>query len=152
MRLMTMIFETFLAFGACTYPNSSMAIGKTAPISTKSSTTFDHIFWFSYLVLTDLFYRLLSSKTIWYGWALRHFIVAHTQFQKRCLIITEKVSFNIASEASYVYISNGQKFIQNANNSIFWWVLKSWSLRSNSVTRQVIFNRTKIKCDILCNF
>ena len=44
MRLMTVIFETFLAFGACTYPNSSMAIGKTAPMSTKSSTTFDHIF------------------------------------------------------------------------------------------------------------
>ena len=27
----------------------------------------------------------------------------------RCLKITEKVSFNIASEASYVYILNGQK-------------------------------------------
>ena len=39
-------------------------------------------------------------------------------------------------------------------------VLKTWSLRSNSVTRQVSFNRTKIggkcpqkiKCDILSNF
>ena len=32
--------------------------------------------------------------------------------------------------------------------------LKTWSLRSNSVTRQVSFNRTKIggKCDILSNF
>ena len=30
------------------------------------------------------------------------------------LKITEKVSFNIASEASYVYILNGQKFIINA--------------------------------------
>ena len=28
----------------------------------------------------------------------------------RCLKITEKVSFNIASEASYVYILSGQKF------------------------------------------
>ena len=27
----------------------------------------------------------------------------------RCLKITEKVSFNIASEASYVYILSGQK-------------------------------------------
>ena len=30
----------------------------------------------------------------------------------RCLKITEKVSFNIASEASYVYILSGQKFIK----------------------------------------
>ena len=29
----------------------------------------------------------------------------------RCLKITEKVSFNIASEASYVYILSGQKII-----------------------------------------
>ena len=32
----------------------------------------------------------------------------------RCLKITEKVSFNIASEAYYVYLLNGQKFIKNA--------------------------------------
>ena len=32
----------------------------------------------------------------------------------RCLKITEKVSFNIASEASYVYILSGQKLIKNA--------------------------------------
>ena len=30
--------------------------------------------------------------------------------------ITEKVSFNIASEASYFYILSGQKFIKNAKN------------------------------------
>ena len=29
--------------------------------------------------------------------------------------ITEKIAFNIASEASYVYILSGQKFIENAN-------------------------------------
>ena len=34
----------------------------------------------------------------------------------QCLKITEKVSFNIASEASYVYILNGQKFIKYAKN------------------------------------
>ena len=33
----------------------------------------------------------------------------HAQWLK----ITEKVAFNIASEASYVYILNGQKFIKN---------------------------------------
>ena len=52
----------------------------------------------------------------------------------RCLKITGKVSFNIASKASYVFILSGH-FIKNG-------------LRSNSVTRQVNINRTKIggKC------
>ena len=34
--------------------------------------------------------------------------------------ITEKVSFNIASEASYIYILGRQKFIKNAKNGPFW--------------------------------
>ena len=60
----------------------------------------------------------------------------------------KKVAFNIASEASYVYILSGQKFIKNAKNGPIWWVLKTKSLRSNSVTRKVIFHRSKIggKC------
>ena len=64
------------------------------------------------------------------------------------LKITEKVSFNIASEASYVYILSGQKLINNAKCSILTSFWQTWSLRSNRVTRQVIFNRTKIggKC------
>ena len=37
----------------------------------------------------------------------------------RCLKITEKISFNIASEASYVYILSGQKLIKNAKNGPF---------------------------------
>ena len=55
----------------------------------------------------------------------------------RCLKITERVSFNIASEASYVYILSEQKLIKNAKNGQFGEFLKTWSLRSNSVTRQV---------------
>ena len=40
-----------------------------------------------------------------------------TQTLTQCLKITEKVSFNIASEASYVYIyMSGQKWIKNAKN------------------------------------
>ena len=35
-----------------------------------------------------------------------------TNNSSRCLKITEKVSFNIASEATYVYILSGQKFIE----------------------------------------
>ena len=38
----------------------------------------------------------------------------------QCLKITEKVAFNIASEASYVYILSGQKFIKNAKNHPLW--------------------------------
>ena len=37
----------------------------------------------------------------------------------RCLKITEKVSFNIASEASYVYILDEQKLNKNAKISPF---------------------------------
>ena len=37
----------------------------------------------------------------------------------QCLKITEKVSFNIASEVSYVYILSGQKLIKNAKNGPF---------------------------------
>jgi len=46
----------------------------------------------------------------------------------RCLKITEKVSFNIASEASYVYILSGQKLIKNAKNVDFGEFLKTYSL------------------------
>ena len=37
----------------------------------------------------------------------------------RCLKIAEKVSLNSASEASYVYIMSGQKFIKIAKNGPF---------------------------------
>ena len=64
----------------------------------------------------------------------------------RCFKIVQKVAFNIASEASYVYILSGQKLIKNAKNDPFWRVV--FCLQSNSVTRQVTFKRTKIgrKC------
>ena len=38
----------------------------------------------------------------------------------QCLKITEKVSFNIAINASHVYILSGQKLIENAKNGPFW--------------------------------
>ena len=41
----------------------------------------------------------------------------------RCMKITEKVSFNIASEASYVYILSGQKLIKNGKK---WFILASF--------------------------
>ena len=38
---------------------------------------------------------------------------------RRGLKITEKVSFNIASEASYVYILSGQKLVKHDKNGPF---------------------------------
>ena len=55
----------------------------------------------------------------------------------------KKVSFNIASEASYVYILSRQKFIKNAKSSQFGEFVTTWSLRSDIVTRQANFKMTK---------
>ena len=46
----------------------------------------------------------------------------------QCLKITEKVSFNIASEASYIYILSGQKLIKNAKNGAFWRIFENLKL------------------------
>ena len=46
----------------------------------------------------------------------------------QCLKITEKVSFNIVSEASYVYILNGQKLIKKAKNGPIWRVFENLKL------------------------
>ena len=40
----------------------------------------------------------------------------------------EKVVFNIASEASYVYILSGQKLTKNAKNGAFWRLLENLKL------------------------
>ena len=56
-----------------------------------------------------------------------YFPSIHLQYT-RCLKIAEKVSFNIASEASYVYILSGQKLIKNAKNGPFWRVFKNLKL------------------------
>ena len=54
-----------------------------------------------------------------------HFKFVVTYKNSRCLKITEKVAFNIASEASYVYIFSGQKLIKNAKNGQFWRVFEN---------------------------
>ena len=46
----------------------------------------------------------------------------------RCLKITEKVSFNIWSEASYIYILGRQKLIKNVKNGPFWRVFENLKL------------------------
>ena len=50
----------------------------------------------------------------------------YSEFLKtaRCLKNTEKVSFNIASEASYVYILSGQKLLKNAKKMVLEFAIK----------------------------
>ena len=75
------------------------------------------------------------------------------QFQQKyhintqCLKITEKVSINSMSKASYIFILSGQKFLKNAKNGSFWRVFENLKL----AVKQVSFNRTKIggKCQNL---
>ena len=50
--------------------------------------------------------------------------IRKTQPDSQCLKISEKVAFNIKSEASYVYILR-QKFIKNAKNGPFWRVFEN---------------------------
>ena len=51
--------------------------------------------------------------------------VFSTYYITRCLKITEKVSFNIASEASYIYILSGLKLLKNGKNSPTWRVFEN---------------------------
>ena len=51
----------------------------------------------------------------------------------QCLKITEKVAFNIASEASNVYILSGQKLNKNAKNGPFWRLFKNLKLGGQTV-------------------
>ena len=78
----------------------------------------------------------------------------------RCLKITEKVLFDIASEASYIY--SGQKFIKKAKNGQFWRVFEKLEAcgqtvlpdRSVLIGQKLVENAKiqKLKCDILSNF
>ena len=56
-----------------------------------------------------------------------------------------KVSFNIASEATYVYILRGQKLINIAKNSQLGEFLKNWSLRSNTVLFAIINDTNHVR-------
>ena len=66
-----------------------------------------------------------------YGSMGRRVVVGHSFLKEKitqCLKISEKVSFNVASEASYVYILSGQKFIKNTKNGQFWRVFENLKL------------------------
>ena len=76
-----------------------------------------------------------------------------------CLKITEKVLFNIASEASYVYILSGQKFIKKgqkwSNLAIFWKPKACGQTELPDRSGWKLVENAKIetfKCDILGDF
>ena len=65
-----------------------------------------------------------------------------------------KISFNIASEASYIYILSGQKLNKNAKKGPIWRVFENLKLAVKQSYQTDQFNRSKVKkfkCDILGN-
>ena len=70
-----------------------------------------------------------------------------TLIDARCLKTTEKVSFNIASEAGYAYILNEQKKIKIAKNCPFWRFFENLKLAVKQCyqTGQIWLKMLKIK-------
>ena len=73
----------------------------------------------------------------------------------QCLISAKMSHLNIASEASYVYISSGQKLIKNAEMSLSIEFCKMRLFKEFFNTVSFIFQRTCCKCNkvgyLLCN-
>ena len=68
--------------------------------------------------------KILRKNTISHCCIVQNTCATYTRYLK----ITEKVSFNIASEASCVYILSGQKLIKNAKNGPIWQVFENLKL------------------------
>ena len=58
----------------------------------------------------------------------KEIIFTETRASTQCLKVTENVSFKIASEAIYVYILRGQKFVKNAENGPIWRLFENLKL------------------------
>ena len=65
-----------------------------------------------------MFYTKDALKILLLGNISRVKTLTKNANDAQCLKMTEKVSFNIASEASYIL--SGQKLIKNAKNGPFW--------------------------------
>ena len=76
-----------------------------------------------YIIIRKKENQYWLSKIIW-----KVFLCLNSKGPARCLKITEKISLNIASEASYFYILSGQKLIKNAKNGPFWQVFENLKL------------------------
>ena len=77
----------------------------------------------------------------------------------QCLKIALKVAFKIASEASFVFTLNVQKFIKNAKVCTFWPVFENLKLAVKQCYQTCQFQYYKkmpkfknVKCDILDDF
>ena len=79
-------------------------------------------------------YLIMVAKVDFRRWYTRAMRSIHAQ----CLKVTEKVSFNIASEESYDYIMSRQKFIKNAKNGLF----KPETYGETVFPDRSLFNRT----------
>ena len=80
-------------------------------------------------------------------------------YTTHCLKLIEKVSFNIASEASYVYILSGQKFFKNAKSDQFEEGFENLKLAVKQYYQILIGQKLvknakilKFKCDIFGDF
>ena len=63
----------------------------------------------------------------------------------KSLKITEKVSFNIASEASYFYILSGQKLIKSAKNVVFWQVFDNYKLAVKEYYQRILMGQKLVE-------
>ena len=116
------------------------------------------------LLLFYFIFVLLMFVVLLIGGVLAYVFRAQviSNWMPRCLKITEKVSFNIASEASYVYILSGQKLILKCQKLSIWasfWKPEGCGQtvlpdRSVLIGQKLVENAKikKIKCDILGDF
>ena len=77
---------------------------------------------------SQILLALMDIDSLITKWRCEMIMHCNLRLVARCLKITEKVSFNIASEASYVYILSGQKLIKNVKNGPFWRVFENLKL------------------------
>ena len=63
----------------------------------------------------------------------------------RCLKITEKVSFNITIEASYVFILSEEKFVENANKKSIWRVFEKLTLAVKQYYQSILMGQKLVE-------
>ena len=79
----------------------------------------------SFDYLQKIILQLFQSSLLCENDALSLFSIYCVKLKKKIVI---KVSFNFATEASYVYILFGQKLIKKDKNSPFWRMFKNLKL------------------------
>ena len=89
-------------------------------VDTSQDIFFFPFFLFSIVDTCQPTYKVRKSQIFLITKVVLFFLRNCTRQSAQCLKITEKVAFNIASEASYVYILSGKKLSKNAKNSLLW--------------------------------